>query len=125
MARVHGQGMCMEKRRGAACCAPTSTARIVRGYGLRRGPPPPFPPLPPVWRERAPPPGPPPLTTADPSPDPPPPPPPRRPPARERPARRHDLRSRPHRAARAHAHWVVKGPDGRPDRVLRHDRVRR
>src|SRR5207247_10095124 len=62
---VHGRGMCTEKRRGAACCAPTPSvppqhlpsgccrlpSRCFR-YGRRRGPPPllprfPSPPPPP------------------------------------------------------------------------------
>src|SRR6266480_7387032 len=58
---VHGRGMCTEKRRGAACCAPTSSVlpqHLPSGcfrYGRRRDPPPllpwfpppPPPPLPP------------------------------------------------------------------------------
>src|SRR5437867_6177979 len=50
---VHGRGMCTEKRRGAACCAPTSSVlpqHLPSGclrYGRRRDPPPLLPWFPP------------------------------------------------------------------------------
>src|SRR2546422_8928483 len=73
MGPVHGWGMCTEKRRGAACCAPTPSVppqhlpsgcfRLPSGcfrYGRRRDPPPLlpwFPPPPPPPPPLPPPPG--------------------------------------------------------------------
>src|SRR5712691_2758587 len=104
---VHGRGMCTEKRRGAACCAPTSSvlpqhlpSGCVR-YGRRRDPPPllpwfPPPPPPPFPRllGAARPPRSPPLGARG-ALHPPPPPPPPPPPLRRSGAARPPSRSRP------------------------------
>src|SRR6266581_3387020 len=103
---VHGRGMCTEKRRGAACCAPTSSVlpqHLPSGcfrYGRRRDPPPLLPWFPPP----PPPPPPPPLGAPPPPPAPPlgargalqpPPPPPPPPPLRRSGAARPPSRSPP------------------------------